>query len=489
MHKFPFDTVLIANRGEIAARIIKTVRKLGLRSAIAYHEVDAGTLAVSMVDLAIPISGRTPIASYLDIAQIIAAAHKANAGALHPGYGMLSENAEFARAVIKAGIAFIGPTPETIELMGDKIRARNFVQCNGFPVAPSAIEEDDPATFVSRARAIGVPLLVKPSGGGGGKGMRIVREPAALETAIEQARREARRYFGDGRLYVERYVESPRHIEVQVLGDSFGNLVHLFERECSVQRRFQKIIEETPSPALSPELRTQICDTAVGIARAANYQNAGTVEFIFSGGEFYFLEMNTRLQVEHPVTEMITGIDLIAEQVYAAAGRELALSQSDIVSNGHAIELRLCAEAPERGYVPTTGKVLLLEYPDGVRIDSGVMQGQLITPAFDPMLAKIIVHSPTRIEAALKAHRAVRELILLGCETNASLLARILCDEAFLGGQFHTGYLEENPHLAAGNFAAGMSAFLASAALLTKPVRESADAVPELHAALGSWRN
>ncbi|MCA1437338.1 ATP-grasp domain-containing protein [Bradyrhizobium sp. BRP20] len=489
MHKLPFDTVLIANRGEIAARIIKTLNKLGLRSAIAYHEVDAGTPAVSMAGLAIPISGRTPIASYLDIEQIIAAARKANAGAIHPGYGMLSENAEFASRVTKAGIVFIGPAPEAIELMGDKIRARKFVQGNGFPVAPCAIEEDDPATFVSRARAIGVPLLVKPSSGGGGKGMRIVRDLATLEAAIEQASSEARRYFGDGRLYVERYLERPRHIEVQVLGDAFGNLVHLFERECSVQRRFQKIIEETPSPALSPELRTRICETAVGIARAANYQNAGTVEFIFSGGEFYFLEMNTRLQVEHPVTEMITGVDLIAEQVYAAAGRKLALSQSDILSNGHAIELRLCAEAPERGYVPTTGKVLLLEYPDGARIDSGIMQGQHITAAFDPMLAKIIVHSPSRIEAALKAYRAVRELVLLGCETNASLLARILCDEAFLGGQFHTGYLEENPHLAADNFAAEMSAFLASAALLTRPVRESADAVPEFHAALGSWRN
>lgn len=489
MHKLPFDTVLIANRGEIAARIIKTLRKLGLRSAIVYHEADARTPAVSMADLAIPITGRTPIASYLDITQIIAAAHKASAGALHPGYGFLSENAEFARAVIEAGIAFIGPAPETIELMGDKIRARNFVQWNGFPVVPCAIEEDDPATFVSRARAIGDPLLVKPSGGGGGKGMRIVRDLNTLEAAIDQARSEARRYFGDGRLYVERYIESPRHIEVQVLGDSFGNLVHLFERECSVQRRFQKIIEETPSPALSPELRTRICEAAVGIARSANYQNAGTVEFIFGEGEFSFLEMNTRIQVEHPVTEMVTGIDLIAEQIYAAAGRELAVSQSDIVSNGYAIELRLYAEAPERGYVPTTGKVLLLEYPDGVRIDSGIEQGQHITPAFDPMLAKIIAHSPSRIEAALKAHRAVRELVLLGCETNANLLARILTDEAFIGGQFHTGYLEENPHLAAADFASGMSAFLASAALLTTPVRESADAVPELHAALGNWRN
>ncbi|WP_407169227.1 acetyl/propionyl/methylcrotonyl-CoA carboxylase subunit alpha [Bradyrhizobium sp. ORS 111] len=489
MHTLPFDTVLIANRGEIAVRIIKTLRKLGLRSAIVYHEIDAQTPAIAMADAAIEVSARTPIAAYLDIAQIIAAARKANAGALHPGYGFLSENAQFARAVIQAGMAFIGPTPETIELMGDKIRARNFVQRNGFPVAPSAIEEDDPATFVSKARAIGAPLLVKPSAGGGGKGMRIVRDLDTLEDAIDLSRSEGRRYFGDGRLYVERYVEDPRHIEVQVLGDAFGNVVHLFERECSVQRRFQKIIEESPSPALSPELRERICETAVGIARAANYQNAGTVEFIFGRGEFYFLEMNTRLQVEHPVTEMATGIDLVAQQIYAAAGRELDFSQSAIVSDGHAIEVRLYAEAPERGYVPTTGKVLLLEYPHGVRIDSGILQGQHITTAFDPMLAKIISHAPTRMDAVTKAHRAVQELVLLGCETNAGFLARILADEAFLGGQFHTGYLEQNPHIAVGNTSDGLSAFLASAALLTRTVRDSADAIPDLHAAIGSWRN
>jgi acetyl-CoA/propionyl-CoA carboxylase, biotin carboxylase, biotin carboxyl carrier protein len=455
--------------------------------------VDAGTPAASMADVAIKISGRTPVAAYLDAEQIIAAVRKSNAGALHPGYGFLSENADFARAVTEAGVAFIGPTPESIELMGDKIRARSFVQRNGFPVAPSAIEEDDPETFVSRARAIGAPLLVKPSAGGGGKGMRIVRDLDTLKDAITQARSEGQRYFGDGRLYVERYVEKPRHIEVQVFGDSFGNVVHLFERECSVQRRFQKIIEETPSPALSPELRKRICDTAAGIARAANYRNAGTVEFIFGGGEFYFLEMNTRLQVEHPVTEMITGIDLVAEQISVAAGRELAFHQSDIVAQGHAIEARLYAEAPERGYAPTTGKVLMLEYPggEGVRIDSGIVQGQPITTAFDPMLAKIIVHSPTREEAALKAEHAMRELVLLGCETNASFLARILGDEGFLRGEVHTGYLDENPQIATGgdSASADVSRFLAAAALLTRPVRDSADAVPDLHAALGEWRN
>lgn len=490
--KKPFDTVLVANRGEIAVRIIKTLRRKGLRSAVVYHEVDAGTPAVAMADTAIRIEGRTPIAAYLDAPQIIAAAREAKAGALHPGYGFLSENAEFARSVAAAGIIFIGPSHESIELMGDKIRARNFVQRHGFPVAPSAIEEDDPQTFISRARRIGAPLLVKPSAGGGGKGMRVVRDLDTLEEAIAQARSEGLRYFGDGRLYVERYVEQPRHIEVQVLGDCFGNVVHLFERECSVQRRFQKIIEETPSPALTSELRQRVCETAAGIARAARYSNAGTVEFIFGQGEFYFLEMNTRLQVEHPVTEMITGIDLVAEQIDVAAGRELPFVQSDIVVRGHAIEARLYAEAPERGYAPTTGTILELEYPDseGVRIDGGIQQGQSITTAFDPMLAKVIVHASTRNDAVLRAKAAIQDLVLFGCETNAAFLARILGDEGFLSGKVHTGYLDENPRLARGDEdPAALRRFLAAAALLTRPIREAADAIPELHAELGGWRN
>jgi len=491
MRKLPFDTVLVANRGEIAVRIIKTLRELKLRSAIVYHDLDAGAPAVSMADMAIAVSGRTPVAAYLDTAQIIAAAREARVGAIHPGYGFLAENAEFARTVAESGFAFVGPTPESIELMGDKIRARNFVQRNGFPVVPSAIEEDDPGSFIQRARSIGGPLLVKASAGGGGKGMRIVRDLDTLEDAIAQARSEAQRYFGDGRLYIERYIEKPRHIEVQVLGDSFGNVVHLFERECSVQRRFQKVIEEAPASTLSPGLRERICETAVGIARAADYRNAGTVEFIAHGGEFYFLEMNTRLQVEHPVTEMITGIDIVAEQLYVAGGHELRFSQPDIVSTGHAIEARVYAEAPERGFAPTTGKVLVLDYPSGpgLRIDSGILQGQQITTAFDPLLAKVIVHSPTRNEAAQKAERAMQELVLLGCETNASFLARILADEQFLSGQVHTGYLDENPQLTAGDSASDLSTFLAAAALLPRPVRDSADAVPELHASLGGWRN
>src|SRR6266403_615397 len=480
---FPFETVLIANRGEIAVRIIGSLRKLGLRAAIVYHEVDAATPAVALADVAFKSAGRTPVSAYLDAEQIVTAARTVGAGALHPGYGFLSENAGFARAVAAAGIAFIDPSPEAIELMGDKIRARNFVEGNGFPVAPSAIEESDPPTFLARARSIGVPLLVKPSAGGGGKGMRIVRDLDLLEDAVAQARSEGQRYFGDGRLYIERYVEKPRHIEVQVLGDAFGNVVHLFERECSVQRRFQKIIEETPSPALSPQMRQRICETAAGIARAAGYRNAGTVEFIFGGGEFYFLEMNTRLQVEHPV----------AEQIAIAANRPLSFRQPDISAQGHAIEARLYAESPERGFLPTSGKVLMLDYPheQGVRVDSGIAQGQSITTAFDPMLAKVIVHAATRDAAVAKAIRAVQKVVLLGCETNAAFLARVLGDAGFRSGEVHTGYLDENPTIASGidGDPDEVTGLLAVAALAMRPVRDAADAVPALHAAIGGWRN
>ncbi len=493
MTAFPFAGVLVANRGEIAARIIRTVRCLGLRSVVVFHEIDAGTPAVALADEAVPIEGTSPVAAYLNGAQIIDAAKRSGCGAIHPGYGFLSENAGFARAVAAAGLIFVGPTPDAIDLMGDKIRARNFVAARGFPVAPSAIEDDDPDSFPDRAAAIGVPLLIKPSAGGGGKGMRIVRDLAALPTAIALAASEARRYFGDGRLYAERYVERPRHIEVQVLGDAHGHVVHLFERECSVQRRFQKIIEETPSTALTPALRQRICETAAGIARAAGYRGAGTVEFIMGEREFYFLEMNTRLQVEHPVTEMTTGLDLVAEQLHVATGRALPFVQDDIRSTGHAIELRLYAEAPARGFAPTTGRVLSLHWPggDGVRIDSGIAAGQTVTAAFDPMLAKIIVHGADRPTALERARRALHDLTLLGCETNAAFLARILADDGFARNEVHTGYLDENPALAEGAAPddATILKLLAVAALLTRPVREAAEAVPVMHAAMGGWRN
>jgi acetyl-CoA/propionyl-CoA carboxylase, biotin carboxylase, biotin carboxyl carrier protein len=488
---WPFRSVLIANRGEIALRILRTVKEIGLEAVVVYHAADAESPAVRAADRAIGITGRTPVAAYLDGAQIIEAARQSGAGAIHPGYGFLSENAGFARAVAAAGISFVGPTPEAIDLMGDKVRARAFVAKHGFPVAPSAIEDDDPATFVQRAEKVGFPLLIKPSAGGGGKGMRIVREASTLAEQVIGARREGERYFGDGRLYVERYVENPRHIEVQVLGDAHGNVVHLFERECSVQRRFQKIIEETPSPALTAEERQRICAAAAGIARAAQYRNAGTIEFIYGKGEFYFLEMNTRLQVEHPVTEMVTGIDLVREQLRVAAGEPLGFAQSDVRVDGHAIEFRIYAESPARGFVPTTGPILRLRLPEGVRVDSGITQGVAVTAAFDPMLAKIIVHGADRNDARAKARDALGQFVLLGCETNTDFLRRLVDHPAFADGEIHTGFLDAHPEIAAEpEITEGLrDKLLAAAALSIRPVRDAADAVPPLYAAMGAWRN
>lgn len=491
---WPFQSVLVANRGEIAVRVLRTVQKLGLRGIVVYHAADRGTLAVQMADEAVEITGSTPVASYLDGSQIIAAAKASGAGAIHPGYGFLSENKGFCQAVEAAGIRFIGPTPEQIDLMGDKVRARNFVEKAGFPVAPSAIEDDDPATFNQRAAKVALPLLIKPSAGGGGKGMRIVRDLAVLDAEIERARSEGQRYFGDGRLYVERYIENPRHIEVQVLGDGQGNVVHVFERECSVQRRFQKIVEETPSPALTPEQREKICETAAGIARSIGYRNAGTVEFIFGQqGEFYFLEMNTRLQVEHPVTEEITGIDLVLQQLRVAAGEKLGYTQADVTSQGHAIEFRIYAEDAARGYTPTTGPVLVLQPPqgEGVRWDSGVLQGGEVTSAFDPMIAKLIIRGKDRGEAIARADKALSETVLLGCKTNTAFLRRLIAHPAFVAGDVHTGFLDANPQIAAEPElpAATLNALLAAAALSTRPLRDVADAVPDMHAAMGDWRN
>jgi acetyl/propionyl-CoA carboxylase alpha subunit len=491
---WPFKRVLIANRGEIALRILRTTKALGLEAVVVHHAADAGTPAVTTADRAVEIMGASPIAAYLDGAQIIAAARASGAGAIHPGYGFLSENAHFARQVADAGLIFVGPTAEAIELMGDKVRARAFVAARGFPVAPSAIEDDDPGTFAERARAVGFPLLIKPAAGGGGKGMRIVRETATLDDEIVRARSEGTRYFGDGRLYVERYVERPRHIEVQVLGDAHGNVVHLFDRECSIQRRFQKIVEEAPSPALSEAERKNICDIAVGIARAAGYCNAGTIEFIYGRGEFYFLEMNTRLQVEHPVTEMITGVDLVAEQLRVAAGGSLAVAQSALRIDGHAIEYRIYAESPARGFVPTTGRIVDLALPEqgpNVRVDTGIAKGQTVTAAFDPMLAKLVIHGRDRDAACARAHDALGQFAVLGCETNTAFLRRLTAEPDFVAGALHTGFLDEHPALAAEPpISADLAAkLIAAAALSLRPVRDAADAVPDLFSAMGAWRN
>jgi acetyl-CoA/propionyl-CoA carboxylase, biotin carboxylase, biotin carboxyl carrier protein len=491
---WPFRRVLIANRGEIALRILRTVQALGLEAVVVYHAADATSPAVQAADRAIEITGPTPVAAYLDGVQIVAAARDSGAGAVHPGYGFLSENAHFARQVAEAGLTFVGPTADAIELMGDKVRARAFVAARGFPVAPSAIEDDDPATFSDRARAVGFPLLIKPAAGGGGKGMRIVREAAALDDEIVRARSEGKRYFGDGRLYVERYVERPRHIEVQVLGDAHGNLVHLFDRECSIQRRFQKIVEEAPSPALDHVERGRICDIAAGIARAAGYRNAGTIEFIYGNGELYFLEMNTRLQVEHPVTEMITGIDLVAEQLRVAAGEPLRFTQAALRINGHAIEYRIYAESPARGFVPTTGRIVEMALPDdgpGVRVDAGVAKGQVITAAFDPMLAKLVVHGRDREATLARAYDALGRLAVLGCETNTAFLRRLTADPDFAAARLHTGFLDEHPSIAADPPIGADLALklIAAAALSTRAARDAADAVPEIFSVMGAWRN
>ncbi len=487
----PIRKVLIANRGEIAVRIAHTLHALGLRSVVVYHASDALSLAVREAGDAIEIPAPSGVAAYLDVEAILAAARHAGADAIHPGYGFLAENADFAAAVDAAGLRFIGPPPEVIRLMGDKIRARERVAQAGFPVTASATEDGTAKEFAERVSSIGFPVLIKAAGGGGGRGMRIVRSADALEGELEAARREAERSFKDGRVYVERYVERPRHIEVQVISDRHGTHAHLGERECSVQRRFQKLIEETPSASLDARQRERLCETAVGIARAVGYVNAGTVEFIFApSGEFYFLEMNTRLQVEHPVTEMVTGLDLVAEQIRVADGERLSFRPSDLLSRGHAIECRICAEDPERGHTPTTGEVALLRPPGGpgVRFDSGLCSGQRITPAFDSMLAKLVVHGSDRQQSIARMRQALRELVLLGVDHNAAYLERVLAHPAFAAAKLHTHFLEEHgKELALPQPSeAEQVALIASAALATR--RATLDA-PEPYAAMGPWRN
>ena len=484
--------LLVANRGEIAARVARTAKARGLEVAVLRHSAEEEGPAHALADQVVTIEGATPVAAYLDIPQIVAAADRAGADAVHPGYGFLSENAAFARALDTAGLIFVGPTAEVIDLMGDKVRARAFVAERGFPVAPSAIEDDDPASFIARARAVGYPLLIKPSAGGGGKGMRIVREDEVLAAEIETARREGQRYFGDGRLFVERYIERPRHIEVQVMGDGRGNVVHFWERECSIQRRFQKIIEETPSPALSPAQRLEICETAAAIARAVNYRGAGTVEFIYAqDGGFYFLEMNTRLQVEHPVTEMVTGFDLVAEQLRIAEGEGLSTGQTDIRMDGHSIELRICAEDAAADFRPAIGEILLLDEPrgEGVRVDSGILEGGRVTADFDPMLAKLIVHGASRAEAIARARGAVRDYVILGVTTNTGYLDAVLAHPAFAAGNVSTGFLAEEAGTLTAPAGNMNDALIGAAALSDRWLLHEVGRISEIHRRMGAWRN
>jgi propionyl-CoA carboxylase alpha chain/3-methylcrotonyl-CoA carboxylase alpha subunit/acetyl-CoA/propionyl-CoA carboxylase biotin carboxyl carrier protein len=486
--------LLIANRGEIAVRIAHSLRRLEISSAAVVHAQDAHSPATEAVDEVCPIDGETPVAAYLDAKQIIGVAKRIGADALHPGYGFLAENAEFAAAVEKAGIRWVGPTPEVIRLMGDKIESRRFVASQGFALTPSANEEDDPASFAERAGLVGFPLLIKAAAGGGGKGMQIVWNAPQLEGAIALARSEATRYFGDGRIYAERYVEQPRHIEVQILADGHGRILHLGERDCSIQRRFQKLIEESPAPALDASLRDRICEQAVEIARAAGYRNAGTVEFVLApDGEFYFLEMNTRLQVEHPVTEMVTGIDLVEQQIRIAAGEVLAFDQPSIAFEGASIECRICAEDPSADFRPAVGDLLLVRPPagNGVRFDGGIAAGQKLTTAFDPMLAKLIVHADNRDEAIARARKALSDTVILGCTTNIAFLERILAHHDFVAGHLETGFIPAHAsELAQGRLDADTkTALLASAALSNRDFQDRVEAVPRPHALMGAWRN
>lgn len=437
--------ILIANRGEIALRIMRTCRAMGIDTAAIYADPDRHAPFVRAADTAVYIGPPISSGSFLAIEKIIDAAQHVAADAIHPGYGFLAENADFAQACADAGIIFIGPTPEAIRRMGSKIEAKKIATAAGVATVPGfAAEQLSDVEIAARVETLGYPVLIKASAGGGGKGMRIVREPATLQPSLESARREAKSAFGDDTLLIERYIESPRHIEIQILGDAHGHLIHCFERECSIQRRYQKIIEEAPSPALDHEHRARMGSAAVAIGKAIGYRNAGTVEFVADQtGNFYFLEVNTRLQVEHPVTEEITGLDLVRLQIEIAKGAPLALRQEDLRINGHAVEARIYAEDPHADFLPSTGTIVHWEQPDirGLRYETGVETGSEVTIYYDPMLAKVIAHAPTRAEAALKLAKALSDMRVHGVRTNLALLIHVLRHPEFLAGNFDTHFI------------------------------------------------
>jgi 3-methylcrotonyl-CoA carboxylase alpha subunit len=443
-----FRKVLIANRGEIAVRVVRTCRAMGLPTVAIFSEADRGALHAREADEALCVGPAEAARSYLDIDAVVSAAKTAGADAIHPGYGFLSQNAAFADAVAAAGIAFIGPPGAVHRSMGDKKGARRLMAKAGVPVVPGYDGDDQSdATLAAAGARIGWPVMLKPSRGGGGKGMRVVTRAEDFAAALASSRREAKAAFGDDVMVLERFVSRPRHVEVQVLADAHGATLHLFERECSIQRRHQKVVEETPSPALTPALRDSLCAAGVAAARAAGYVNAGTVEFLLDPeGAFYFLEMNTRLQVEHPVTEAITGLDLVRLQIEIAAGRPLPFRQEDVRASGHALECRLYAEDPENDDLPSPGRVLLLAVPEGpsVRFDSGVATGSEVSVHYDPMLAKIVTWGRDRAEAIEVMSAALARTAVLGVVTNLARLVAILRHPAFRAGELHTQFIEEH---------------------------------------------
>lgn len=437
-------TVLVANRAEIAHRVIRTCRDLGIGTVAVYSDADRELPYVAAADVAVHLGPAPAHSSYLDFERILGAARRTGADAIHPGYGFLSENAAFARAVAEAGLVWIGPPPEAIEAMGDKARARRLAETHGVPIVDGYDSSQDPYNLEQAAEAIGFPVLVKAVAGGGGRGMRRVDDATELADALNSARREAEAAFGDGTLILERYIERPRHIEVQVFGDTHGTVLHLGERECSIQRRHQKVVEEAPSPAVGPELRSQLGAAAVKVARAAGYVGAGTVEFLLApDGSFFFLEMNTRLQVEHPVTEEVTGLDLVALQISVAEGRPLPLTQDEVRLEGSSIEVRVYAEDPLRDYLPGTGPVRRMELGagPGLRVDAGYAAGTAVGPHYDSLLAKVIASGPDRATASRRLRRAIQRAWVPGVTTNLPLLREILAHPAWDAGDLDTGFL------------------------------------------------
>lgn len=441
------NKVLVANRGEIALRIMRTLREMGIKSVAVYSAADISMPFVRYADEAYALEGNEARETYLDIQKVISVAKKSGADAIHPGYGFLSENPDFAYEAERAGIVFIGPGHTAIRTMGDKTEARKIVGASGVPIVPGTNEPvEDVQEALRIAREVGYPVLVKAAAGGGGKGMRLVRDEAELGPSLAGAQSEAKSAFGDGRVFIEKYVLGPRHIEFQILADQFGNAVHLFERECSIQRRHQKVIEETPSAALTPALREEMGKAAVNAAKACGYVNAGTVEFILGAdGSYYFLEMNTRLQVEHPITELTTGLDLVREQIRIAEGEKLTFVQRDILRRGHAIECRIYAEDVGNNFLPDTGLLKVLREPvgNGVRVDSGVEEGSEISVYYDPMIAKLSVWDTTRENAIAKMLRALSEYIIVGVRTTIPFCAFVLRSEAFASGKYSTHFVEE----------------------------------------------
>ncbi|MFD7456185.1 MULTISPECIES: acetyl/propionyl/methylcrotonyl-CoA carboxylase subunit alpha [unclassified Streptomyces] len=483
-----FDTVLVANRGEIAVRVIRTLRALGVRSVAVFSDADAGARHVREADTAVRIGPAPAAESYLSVERLLQAATRTGAQAVHPGYGFLAENAGFARACADAGLVFIGPPADAISLMGDKIRAKETVRAAGVPVVPGGRDPE----LAEAARELGAPVLLKPSAGGGGKGMRLVRDLDLLDDEIAAARREARASFGDDTLLVERWIDRPRHIEIQVLADGHGNVVHLGERECSLQRRHQKIIEEAPSVLLDEETRAAMGEAAVQAARSCGYVGAGTVEFIVPGGDpsqYYFMEMNTRLQVEHPVTELVTGRDLVEWQLRVAAGEPLPFGQQDVRLTGHAVEARICAEDPARGFLPSGGTVLKLREPqgDGIRTDSGLSEGTEVGSLYDPMLSKVIAYGPDRATALRRLRAALAETVTLGVPTNAGFLRRLLAHPAVVAGDMDTGLVERE---AAGLIPAEVpeEVYEAAAAVRLDALRPRGDGWTDPFSVPSGWR-